>query len=365
MSKLIKVFGAALDPSDSETKIAIKHAHLNTLAARRDPRIKYQDPYEAFIAESKKIANPIFQKLGKFPVESWLTPKPTLDDYIFMTPLDFRLFLDSNGCKEYADEMEKYVEREVLPDIPLMIGADHSLTGGVLKALVGKYGAENVTLIILDGHFDGIPTNLRLDLAIYSKDHKEEVLVPFPEMLDSVDEHAEIPLSYNCGTFLYQLLEQGVIKPENLIVYGVADYPGEEMRKVEDPKVKNFVDFYLGYEQRGVKIIPNYKDNARVNQEFKDALDAVKTPYIYISVDVDVSSLNAVLAARFMEFIGVDEQCLDAAVELLKDLIVSKRVEVVGMDLMEIETNFLNAKLKSGKEDKTIEVMDKFLTILL
>ncbi|MHA1132282.1 MAG: arginase family protein [Candidatus Helarchaeota archaeon] len=363
MSKIVKVFGAALDPSDSETKMAMKYAHLNTLAEHGTPKVKYQDPYEAFITESKVLDQPIFQKQGKFPVESWLTPKPMLEDSIFMTPLDFRLFLDNNGCKEYSDQMEKFIEQEILPDIPLMIGADHSLTGGVLSALTKKYGAESVAIIIFDGHFDGIPTNLRLDLVKYSKSHKDEVLVPFPEMLDSIEEYTQIPLSYNCGTFLYQLLEQGVILPKNLIVYGVSDYPSAEMQEVEDPKVKNFVEFYLSYEKKGVKIIPNYKDNARTNREFQEALDALETPYFYLSIDVDVSSLNAVLAARFMEFIGVDEQCLYDAIEKLKQLIISKKMEIIGMDIMEIEVYFLNAELKSGKKDKTLEVMNKFLTI--
>ncbi len=364
MARSIKVFGAALDPTDAPTKIIIKRGYLSARAAGMKVKSKYIDPYEGFIAESKILNEPNFQKIGRFPIESWLRPKPELEDEIFMTPLDFRLFLDSNGCKEYSDEMERYIEEKVLPDIPLMIGAEHSLTGGVLKALSKKYGTENITVIILDGHFDGIPTNLRLDLAKYSKEHKDEVQIPFPEMVDSIEELAVITQSYNCGTFLYYLIEERRIFPQNLILFGCMDYPSNEMREIQDLRVKNYVDFYLSYEKRGVQIIPNYKDNNKMLDRFKEALESITTPYLYLSIDVDIGSLNAVLAARFMEFIGVDAECLGDVAGLLSQLLTIGKLELIGLDIMEVEVHFLNAKLKSGKYDMTIEVMEKFLNLL-
>ncbi|MHA1651648.1 MAG: arginase family protein [Candidatus Helarchaeota archaeon] len=362
--KRIKVFGAALDPADSETKIAMKQAHLQMFFSRQTPKSKYKDPYEAFITESKVLSSESFEKIGRFPIESWLTPKPVIEDSIFMTPLDFRIFLDDNGCKEYADQLEKFVIQKILPDIPLMIGADHSLTGGVISALTKKYGIENLTILIFDGHFDAIPTNFRIGLASYSKDHKDEIAIPFPEMIDSVEDSTQVPLTYNCGTFLYHLLEQGTILPENLIVYGVMDYPGAELRKIADQRVKNFVDFYLDYEKKGVQIIPNYKDDTKSINHLQKALNSIHTPYLYLSIDVDVASLNAVLAARFMEFIGIGEECLQDAIRSVSSLIHSDNIELIGLDFMEIETYFLNAKLKSGKIDKTLKIIDSILEIL-
>ncbi|MHA1385320.1 MAG: arginase family protein, partial [Candidatus Helarchaeota archaeon] len=341
-----------------------KQTDLYLLANKQKLKTKYVDPYDAFIENSKELKRPIFAKIGKFPVESWLRPIPDLEDIQFINPLDFRIFLDSNGCKEYSDEMGKFIEERVLPDIPLMIGADHSLTGGVLKALSKKYGSENITLIILDGHFDGIPTHLRLNLAKYSKEHKEEMAVLFPDLVDSVNDYTEIPQSYNCGTFLYHLLEDQIIKPENLIVFGVMDYPRDDFKDINDSRVKDYVDFYHSYEKKGVKIIPNSKNYKDMLKRFRIALEKIKTKYVYISVDVDISSLNAVLAARFMEFIGIDEECMNNVADLLKNLINSKKVELIGLDLTEIEVHFLNAKLKSGKIDKTLEIMDKFLEII-
>lgn len=366
MSKEIKVFGASLDPSDTQIKISIKQSYLNALASGNKEKLKYLDAYDMFIAHSKYLKLPKFEKIGKFPIETWLRPKPDLEDFQFMNPLDFRIFLDSNGCKEYSDEIEEFIEQKILPGIPLMIGADHSLTGGVLKALARKYGPEDITLIIFDGHFDAIPSALRLELAKYTKEHKDEIDVLFPELVDSINENLEIPQSYNCGTFLYHLMGDGTIRPENLIVYGCMDYPRDEFSSIQDPRVKNYVDYYRFYEKKGVKIIPNLKNNEKMNKKFELALESINTPYTYISIDVDVGALNALLASRFYEFTGVDEECLIDAATLLKKLIHTKKIELIGLDIMEIEVYFLNTKLKKfGKTDKTIEIMDNFLEILV
>ena len=322
MRKKIKVFGASLDPSDSIKKITIKQKYLDDLKYNRDSKHNiYLDSYDAFIAESKTLQNPIFQKIGKFPVESWLRTKPDISDLFLLNPIDFRTFLDTNGCKEYSEEMEKFINQKVLPDIPIMIGADHSLTGGVISALSKKYGAENITTIILDGHFDAIPTDLRLDLAKYSKDHQNEVEVIFPEMLDSINEFLDVPKSYNCGTFLQHLIEDGIILPENLIIYGCKDYPNDEFLNIEDPRIKNYVDYYFSFKDRGTKIIPNTSNSTKMNEQFESILNSINTPYLYISIDVDVGAANSILAARFLEFIGIDEDCFIQSALLLKNFI--------------------------------------------
>ena len=123
-------------------------------------------------------------------------------------------------------------------------------------------------------------------------------------------------------------------------------------------------DCRQSYERKGVTIIPNNKDNDKMIKELEKALENISTPYLYVSIDVDVSSLNAVLAARFMEFIGVDEECLMDSVELIKRLLNSKKVELIGLDFTEIEVHFLNAKLKNGKIDKTLDLLDRFLTLV-
>ena len=37
---------------------------------------------------------------------------------------------------------------KVLPDVPLMIGVDHSGTGGCIEALAEKYGKGNLSVVM-------------------------------------------------------------------------------------------------------------------------------------------------------------------------------------------------------------------------
>ncbi|MHA1312136.1 MAG: arginase family protein [Candidatus Helarchaeota archaeon] len=363
--KTFKLFGASFDPSDSLTKIMIKRKYLDDISRNIQTKHNiYQDVYDALTSESKVINELKLQKIGKFPVESWLQSKPEVEDLIFMMPEEFRTFLDTNGCMEYTLELEKFIEEKIFPDFPVMVGVDHSLTGGVLKALSKKYGADNITVIILDGHFDAVPTNLRLGLASYSKEHKDEIDVIFPSLLDSIDENLDVPQSYNCGTFLYYLIKENIIIPKNLIIFGTMDYPGESYKKINDIRVKKYIDFYLKFEEQGTKFIPNNGNCQSMNNKLENILQAVETPYLYVSIDVDIGSLNSILAARFMEFIGLDEACLIDTAQILRKILNKNKLELIGLDLMEIDIYFLNAKLKSGKSDKTIKVMDNFLKII-
>ena len=66
-----------------------------------------------------------------------------------------------------------------------------------------------------------------------------------------------------------------------------------------------------------------------------------------------------------MEFIGVDAECLADAADLLKQLLQTKNLELIGLDVMEVEVYFLNAELKSGKQDQTIKIIDDFLGKML
>jgi len=366
MDKKIKVFGAPFDPSDSELKLTIKRKYIEDLYYHRETKhSKYLDSYEAFLDESKVLKNSEFIKIGKFPIESWLRTKPDIEDLALLNPFNFRAFLDSNGCKEYSIELSKFIKSKILPDIPLMIGADHSLTGGVLNALTKEYGNDNITVIILDGHFDAIPTELRIGLLKYAKNHKDEIDIISPLSLDTVEDNYSIIESYNCGTFLYYLLKEEIIKPENLIIYGCKDYPTEKYLEINDDNIKKYVDFYLSFEKKGVYFIQNYGEQLKINDLLQNRLENIDTDYLYISIDIDVGSLNSILAARFMDFIGLDDVTLINAANIIKNYKENKKFEIIGMDIMELEIFFLNAELKSGKKDKTIQIMDKFLEILI
>ena len=368
MNKKIKVFGAALDPIDDPMKVLAKCSYINRLTQNIvDPERQFLDPYDGLLRFSKVLNKEEYIKIGKFPIESWLTPKPNIEDYPLLDPFKYQEFVNSGAVRALSKNLENFVIEKVLPDLPLMIGVDHSLTGGVLSALSKKYGAENILIIMFDAHFDAIPAQISLDLVKYMQEHQKEINVLSPGLLESMDINSIIIKdSYSCASFLDYLIQDKIILPQNLIIYGVQDYPSEEYKTIEDSRVKEFVDYYFSFEEKGVKIISGTKDKNIMTQKLKSYLENYDTPYIYISFDVDVGIFKEILAARFMNVIGIEKEPILNAARAIKEFMELKKCEIIGLDFLEIDTYVLGRELKkSGRIDRTVEVIDEFLQILI
>jgi len=365
MEKKVKVFGAALDATDFPLNIQTKLVYLNRVAQNTVPEPSFLDPYEGLLLFSRLLSNDKYIKIGKFPVESWLAPKPAIEDHPLINQEEFQKFANDGLIKGYSINLEKYSQKNILPEIPLMIGADHSLTGGALSALSKEYGAENILVVIFDAHYDGIPASVALNIAKYMKDHPDEINPLIPELVSSVDENSDIKDNYTCASFLHYLMKDEIILPENLILFGCQDYPDEEYRSIEDPRIADFVDFFNSMEKKGVCFIPKM-DSTQMIKRLNSKLEKIDKPYIYISFDVDVGGLKEIIAARFRNAIGIDKSTIVKAAQTIKNYMDSKKCELIGLDIMEIDTHLLNREFpKSGRRDMTIEVVDEFLEILI
>jgi len=368
MDKEIKVFGAALDAIDDPMKVLAKCSYINKLAQNLiDPERSFLDPYDGMLKYSKILQREDFTKIGKFPIETWLTPKPNVEDFPLVDPFKYQEFVDCGAIRTISASLEKFVNEKILPDIPLMIGVDHSLTGGVLSALSKKYGKENILIIIFDAHFDGIPAKISLDLVKYMQENQKEIHVLSSGLLDSIDvENITLNDSYSCASFLDYLIQDEIISPQNLIIFGCQDYPSEEYKSIEDSRVKKFVDFYLSFEEKGVTIIPATNNENDMKEILKETLENRDVSHIYISVDVDVCVFKDVLAARFMNVIGVKKELILNAANIVKKFMISNNCELIGLDFLEIDTYLLRRELKkSGTKDRTVEVIDEFLKIII
>ena len=97
----------------------------------------------------------------------------------------------------------------------------------------------------------------------------------------------------------------------------------------------------------------------------EEILRKTEKSYIYISFDVDIGILKDILAARVMNVIGIDMKTILEAAHKIKEFIMSKECTIIGIDILEIDTYMIGKTLKkSGRTDKTIEVVDQFLNII-
>ena len=365
MVKLIKVFGAALDATDFPLSLQIKLNYLNQLAQNFEIDPNFLDPYEAMLLNSRVLLKNNYHKMGKFPIESWLTPKPNLEDLPLMNQLEFQKLSSEGIIRLYSEKLETYVKNNILPDIPLMIGVDHSLTGGMLNALSHEYGPEDLLILIFDAHFDGLPAKISLNIAKYMKDHPEETNPLISDQIETVNENFNIVDTYTCASFLFYLLKEKVIIPENLIIFGCQDYPDTKFRSLDDPRIVEFVEFYDEMEQRGVKFIPK-SDTSTMIRKLSTVLKETEKSKMYISFDTDVGALREIIATRFRNAIGIDQTTIIDAAKIIKNVMNSKKIDLIGLDIMEIETHLLNKVFpKSGRKDQTIKVVDSFLDVFM
>jgi len=118
-------------------------------------------------------------------------------------------------------------------------------------------------------------------------------------------------------------------------------------------------------EQKGVKFIPK-SDPSIMLRKLSTILQETEKSKMYLSFDTDVGALREIIATRFRNAIGIDQTTILNAAKSIKNVINSKKIDLIGLDIMEIETHLLNRVFpKSGRKDQTIKVVDSFLDVFI
>ncbi|MBS7647414.1 MAG: arginase family protein [Candidatus Bathyarchaeia archaeon] len=350
--KKIKVFGVAFDPDEYIGAIERQY-YLALLKSGIDYIKEISDPYDLMMPYICEIYKPnTVIKLGKVPVESWLSPKPELDDEVLVNTENYSAFIDANGCREYVDLVKDFVQKITDENtVPLMIGIDHSMTGGMLKALSEIYGVENISVIILDSHFDAIQTSARYKLFTFLKRKNSPLFYPDSFYLSTslYDPLAfKRPDSYNKGTFLYYLIKERTILPTNLWVVGVQDYPVEDLLAQKDSLIQSYVNAYLNLENEGVNIVTNEIVKSKT---FKSVIEKLSTKFVYISLDVDIGCGSAITLTRCLPHErGLSEPELYRLARTIGKIIKGDKKFLVGLDVMELDIHYF----KPGDKTPTI-----------
>lgn len=159
-----KLFGVGLDAADDPWSLQLKWAWMTRGPQNLDGSQVPLDPYDAVTNHMADILEELDITLaGKFLIPPWLGPRPPQSSFPMVTVDHMRYFFDSNGFFELANRLEGFVRDSILPQMPIMIGIDHSATGGVVSALVERYGAQSVSVVVLDRHFDAFSSSVRLE----------------------------------------------------------------------------------------------------------------------------------------------------------------------------------------------------------
>jgi arginase family enzyme len=328
-NKPVVLFGCSLDPDEREQSIQRKLRYASSGVGRNE----YSDPYDVI---SKLIgltgcAATFFKGIGKIDVETWLTPFPLPSDLRFMTVENFVKFIDSGGCYEYVTRVHSFTKEAILPNIPFLIGVDHSLTGGVLKALSENYGREKILAIFIDSHFDGISLPVRLDLIQYDIENNARTIFckNDPYIYDRKD-------CYNTESFIKFLIKEQIILPENTICAGIVDYPSRNAFRLRDPRVRAYVQEFRIQEERGLTFVKK-EDIRKDASVLERILRSRDIEYVYISIDTDIGANSVTEGVRFAD--GYMGMRIDEIRKMARDIarFALTKGALIGLDVMEID----------------------------
>ncbi|MEW6374995.1 MAG: arginase family protein [Thermodesulfobacteriota bacterium] len=305
----------------------------------------------------REVDTRLWSEKGSIDLPSWLRPIPFLTDEKKITTEAFVAFMDRGGFQTYADKVGDFIVNNIFPDIPCMLAVDHSLTGGAFKKLIELYQPEEISLIVLDSHTDAIPMSVLSEFIRYDIDtNPDTVYDPNDPFL------YDRPNSYNASSFLYYLLGEKVVKPHNLYLLGISDYPPKRAFRIKDPGIESYVSLFSELRQKGVTMLTK-NDLLLSPSKIKRVLAHIKTPYIYISIDLDIGARNGIDGVRFLERQGLNERQIYQMASSFRDLL-SDGVRLAGIDMMEINPRRAG-RIHPGGQDKTYLIAANMLKIFL
>jgi arginase family enzyme len=157
-------------------------------------------------------------------------------------------------------------------------------------------------------------------------------------------------------------LAEKVLKPQNLFLIGISDYPPKHAFRIEDLRIKNYVNIFSELKRQGVTMLTK-SDFLISPSKVKNILNHIKTPYVYVSIDLDIGARNGVKAVRFLEREGLNERQIYRLVDCLRGLLL-KEIRLAGMDLTEINPRQAGGPPPTG-EDQTYRVATNIIKKLL
>jgi len=320
--KKVVFFGCPLDSDERDESVQEK---LGCLGREPSPC----DPYPFVMAYIREEVDPVlWEEIGSLEVPEWLGPIPPATETAHLTVENFVGFIDKDGCRSFAEMLAAHVVSQITPHIPCMVAVDHSLTGGVLKELAAHYRPEDISLIVLDSHTDALPAKILSGAIQYDLETNPK------SMYDPSDPFLkDRPESYNASSFLWHLLEEGLVAPSNLYLIGTSDYPPKRSFRIKDERIERYVGIYSGLKKKGVTLVTK-DDLLNSPSKIRSVSSRIQTPYLYVSIDMDVGSGNAVNGVRFRNWQGLNEKQIYGLAGVVRE-ILSRGCHLIGMDLTE------------------------------
>jgi arginase family enzyme len=322
-TRKVVFFGCPLDCDEKHEAIQEK-LDWNTAGPTVDDPLK---PIVGMLAET--VSHHRWRLGESIPVPGWLRPLPPAEERTRINLENYIGFLDQDGCLKYARAVQNRVSQSILPDFPCLITVDHALSGGVYRASAEHYGRRNLSLLILDSHTDAVPMSRLANAILYDAEtNANSVYDRNDPYLHNRSE------SYNASSFIHYLLSDGTLDARDLYIIGISDYPGKKAFRVKDPRIEEYVEVYRALQRRGATLITR-QDCQMQPTKVKRLLQKIRTPYVYLSIDMDIGARNALEGVRFKNWQGLSERLIFRLASMIGES-GGHNLELVGLDVAEI-----------------------------
>ena len=325
------LFGCPLDCDEKHDAIQEKLSEPVVYTRSDDPLIAVAE------ALSKQVPQSEWEFGGSLDVPGWLRPIPAGDERSGVLVEAYVHFIDQNGCLDFADGIAEVVRSQILPRFPCLVAVDHSLTGGVYRALAEYYGKDKLSLLVIDSHTDAVPMSKLAGAISYDLEtNPESVYDKADPFLYNRSE------SYNASSFLHYLMIENLVAPRDLYILGVSDYPEKKALRIKDPRITDYLSAYADLRKQGATIITKRECQLKPTK-VKTLLKKIRTPYAYVSIDMDIGARNALEGVRFRNWQGLSETQIYRLVDTICQAGKSE-VQIVGMDITEINPRIAGRK---------------------
>ena len=325
------LFGCPLDCDEKHDAIQEKLSEPVVYTRSDDPLIAVAE------ALSKQVPQSEWEFGGSLDVPGWLRPIPAGDERSGVLVEAYVHFIDQNGCLDFADGIAEVVRSQILPRFPCLVAVDHSLTGGVYRALAEYYGKDKLSLLVIDSHTDAVPMSKLAGAISYDLENNPE------SVYDKADPFLyNRSESYNASSFLHYLMIENHVSPRDLYILGVIDYPEKKAFRIKDPRITDYLSAYADLRKQGATIITKRECQLKPTK-VKTLLKKIRTPYAYVSIDMDIGARNALEGVRFRNWQGLSETQIYRLVDTICQAGKSE-VQIVGMDITEINPRIAGRK---------------------
>lgn len=91
----------------------------------------------------------------------------------------------------------------------------------------------------------------------------------------------------------------------------------------------------------------------------------IRTPNVYVSLDLDVGAYRCVNAARYMDRIGIEGEAIMDVARSISNYSRAGFFRLAGLDVMELNVHFLGLETGEGTKDCTASIAIDFIRELL